>query len=166
LTEFVNADVIAQGLSGFDPLRAALLAGQVMLARLDELTARRATFAFETTLASRSFAPRLRKMTDSGYRFDLVFFWLRNADLAIQRVADRVKLGGHDVPEVVVRRRYAAGLSNFFRLYQPLATTWRVFDNSRLGQMALIAEGRGTIIDVVEATETWVSILEEFGHGK
>jgi predicted ABC-type ATPase len=166
LAEFVNADVIAQGLAGFDPQGAALSAGRVMLQRLNELAGRRASFAFETTLASRSFAPWLRKLIKSGYRFHLVFLWLASADLAVKRVTDRVKFGGHGVPEPIVRRRYTAGLSNFFRLYQPLSTSWRMYDNSRQTSMTLIAEGRATIIDRVGAGKTWTRILTEFARDK
>ncbi len=122
--EFVNADVIAQGLSGFEPERVGLAAGRIMLARLRELARQRSSFAFETTLASRSFAPWIADLTRTGYQFHLVFLWLPHPDIAVARVAARVRDGGHDVPEETVRRRYEAGLTNFFRLYQPMATTW------------------------------------------
>jgi len=128
--EFVNADVIASGLSAFDPESAALAAGRVMLARLRELAEQRVTFAFETTLASRTFAPWLRDLAASGYAVHLVFLWLSSADLAVERVADRVRRGGHDVPAEIVRRRYGAGLRNFFRLYEPLGSTWRLYNAS------------------------------------
>ena len=107
--EFVNADVIARGLSAFEPDRVAIAAGRIMLARLDELAAQRVDFAFETTLATRSFAPWLLGLTLSGYDVHLFFLWLSSADLAVARVADRVRAGGHHVPEAVVRRRYSAG---------------------------------------------------------
>ena len=122
--EFVNADVIARGLSAFDPDRVAIAAGRIMLTRLNELAAQRADFAFETTLATRSFAPWLRSLRLSGYDVHLFFLWLSSAELAIARVADRVGMGGHHVAEEVVRRRYSAGIRNFFSLYRPLATTW------------------------------------------
>lgn len=140
VNEFVNADVIARGLSAFDPDRAAIAAGRVMLARLDELARQRESFAFETTLASRSFAPWLRDLRASGYAVHLFFLWLSSADLAVQRVAQRVTTGGHNVPEDTVRRRYRAGIRNFFSLYQPFATSWAVYDCS--GPKAkLVAEG-------------------------
>src|SRR5439155_26523435 len=131
VTEFVNADVIARGLSGFSPERVAMEAGRVMLRRIKELAAKRESFAFETTLASRSFAPWLRDLVKSGYRFHLVFLWLPSAAAAVARVAERVSLGGHDVPVATVRRRYKAGLKNFFELYRSLSTTWQVIDNSQ-----------------------------------
>jgi len=128
--EFVNADVIARGLSAFDPEGAAIAAGRVMLARVHELAARRVSFAFETTLASRSFAPWLRNLRLSGYEVRLVFLWLPSADFAIERVAERVRAGGHNVQAETVRRRYRAGLRNFFSLYDPLASSWRLYDSS------------------------------------
>src|SRR5580658_714836 len=103
--EFVNADTIAKGLSAFAPNRVALEAGRIMLARLKELAAQKADFAFETTLATRSYAPWLRKLKAAGYEIHLLFLWLPNADTAVARVADRVRFGGHGVPEATVRRR-------------------------------------------------------------
>lgn len=160
--EFVNADTIAQGLAGFDPERAAIPAGKIMLKRLDELASRHASFAFESTLASRTFAPWIRKRVADGYNFHLVFLWLPNADFAVDRVAERVRMGGHSVPESTVRRRYLAGLRNFFQFYQPLATAWRMYDNSAPTGMRLIAAGRRAIIDVVEDASLWAAITGEF----
>jgi predicted ABC-type ATPase len=122
VNEFVNADMIARDLSATDPESAAFAAGRVMLARLRELAVRRVSFAFETTLASRTFAPWLRELRASGYDVQLVFLWLPSADFALERVADRVRAGGHNVPEETVRRRYRAGLRNFFGLYERLAS--------------------------------------------
>lgn len=130
IVEFVNADVIAMGLSGFDPDRAAFQAGRIMLARLRELAHSRASFAFESTLASRTFAPWLRTLVTSGYQFHLVYLWLESPELAVERVRRRVLLGGHAVPEDTIRRRYFRSCSNFVHLYAPLARTWRAFDNS------------------------------------
>ena len=144
VTEFVNADVIAQGLSAFDPDRAALAAGRIMLRRLQDLARQGVNFAFETTLASRSFAPWIQELSRARYQFHLVFLWLPSANFAVQRVANRVRLGGHGVPEATIRRRYRAGLYNFFRLYQPLATTWSVFDNS--GDAGLLIRNENTCI--------------------
>jgi predicted ABC-type ATPase len=130
VAEFVNADAIAGGLSAFNAEGAAMAAGRVMLTRLKALAARHTSFAFETTLASRSFAPWLRQVRDSGFAVHVVFLWLSSPDLAVQRVAERVAVGGHDIPADVIRRRYEAGLHNFFRLYRPLASTWRFYDAS------------------------------------
>jgi predicted ABC-type ATPase len=110
VTEFVNADDIARGLSGFNIEGAALAADRVMLARLRELARQRISFAFETTLASRSFVPWLSAMKRDGYSIDMVFLWLPSADFAIDRVADRVRMGGHSVPAETIRRRYVSGV--------------------------------------------------------
>jgi predicted ABC-type ATPase len=130
VSEFVNADVIASGLSAFDPDSAAITAGRVMLARIRELAGQRASFAFETTLASRTFATWLRELRTSGYAVHLFFLWLSSADLAVERVAERVASGGHNVPADTVRRRYRAGIRNFFSLYQPIVTSWTLYNAS------------------------------------
>jgi predicted ABC-type ATPase len=114
--DFVDADVIARGLSAFEPESVAIAAGRVMLARLSELAGQRVSFAFETTLASRTFVPWLRDLKASGYEIHMLFLWLPSAEFAVDRVADRVRAGGHDVPAETVRRRYRAGLHNFFSL--------------------------------------------------
>jgi predicted ABC-type ATPase len=130
VSHFVNADVIAAGLSAFAPEKEAIAAGRIMLRRLHDLAAERETFAFETTLAGRTYAPWIRGLLRTGYDFHLVFLWLPSAELAIARVASRVARGGHSVPPQTVRRRYDSGLVNFFQLYRHLATSWRVFDAS------------------------------------
>lgn len=160
IDEFVNADVIARGLSAFDPDRAAITAGRVMLTRLRELAGQRATFAFETTLASRSFAPWLRDLRVSGYDLHLFFLWLSSADLAIARVADRVQMGGHFVPDDVVRRRYSAGIRNFFSLYRPLATTWAVYNTSALEPFR-VAEGLASETIGLYDKGTWDTIRQQ-----
>ena len=162
VTEFVNPDLIAQGLSAFAPDQTALAAGRIMLRRLRELAGQRATFAFETTLASRSFAPWLAKLRTSGYRIHIIFLWLPSADLAVERVAGRVRLGGHNVPEAHIRRRYTAGLRNFFELYKPISTTWRVYDNSAASRPHLIARGKGSqIIKTVDHLK-WNRIARKY----
>lgn len=166
VTEFVDADVIAQGLSAFDPDTVAWSAGRLMLTRIKELARRRATFGFETTLASRSFAPWLRDLIQNGYLLHLVFLWLPSPDFAIDRVADRVRMGGHGVPDAIVRRRYSAGLRNFFGLYQPLATTWRMYDNSSPVAMRLIAAGKYASVTKLKDRAKWDKIKREYGNGK
>lgn len=138
--EFVNADTIARGLSGFSPEAAAVQAGRIMLARLQELAESGQNFAFETTLASRSFARIIAAWKTRGYEFELVFVWLPNAAMAMDRVRGRVARGGHDIPPDVIRRRYERGLSNFFNLYLPIADRWTLLDNSAPGSPRLIAE--------------------------
>lgn len=141
ITEFVNADTIAAGLSGFDPERAAFAAGRVMLQRLHELGGARPrrSFAFETTLASRSFAPWLRAKRDDGWDIFLLYVWVRTPAISIARVSRRVQQGGHFVPPDTVRRRHARSATNLFDLYLALATAWRMYDNSVDGPASLIA---------------------------
>jgi predicted ABC-type ATPase len=160
VSEFVNADGIAQGLSAFNPEAVAIEAGRLMLARLEELARRRETFAFETTLASRSFAPWLRARRAQGYEVYLVFLWLPDADAAVRRVA----LGGHNVTSDVVRRRYEAGLYNFFALYQPLTTEWHVYNSSQLGPPRVMASGRGTATTLVEDPVQWNAIVRQWSR--
>ena len=157
--EFVNADPIAAGLSGLHPERAALAAGRVMLARLKKLAQLRADFAFETTLASRTFAPWLDELRASGYRAHLAFLSLSSIELALERVAERVRLGGHDVPPNVVRRRFTAGLRNFFSIYRQRVDSWQMYDNSGLTHR-LIASGRSDGTVIVEAQASWTDLLE------
>jgi predicted ABC-type ATPase len=155
VTEFVNADFIAQGISVFNPGAAAMEAGRVMLKRLHELAEKRVDFAFETTLASRSFAPWIVKLMAVGYEFHLNYLWIPSADLAVTRVAERVSLGGHDVPDDVVRRRYENGLRNFFRVYAPLARHWHLYDNRRADGPRPVAEGSGRETTEVAVADIW-----------
>jgi predicted ABC-type ATPase len=161
--EFVNADAIAQGLSAFRPETVAVAAGRVMLARLRALAAARDSFAFETTLASRNFAPWLRTLKTQGFKVHLAFLSLPLADLAVARVAERVRQGGHDVPEDVIRRRFATGLSNFFALFVPVADSWQMFDNSEIGGPRLIAAQVPGAERVVYDAAAWRQ-LEEAGR--
>jgi predicted ABC-type ATPase len=139
LMEYVNADPIALGLAAFSPESVAFEAGRVMLKRLHDLAEQNLDFAFETTLASRSYASWIRTLRTSGYEFHLIYLWLNSADLAVQRVRERVRKGGHDVPEEIVRRRYVKGVRNFFDLYRELADTWGIYDNSSSGSPVQIA---------------------------
>ncbi len=164
VTEFVNADVIARGLSGFNEEGAAVAAGRVMLARLRDLARQRFSFAFEATLASRSLAPWIERLKGDGYVFHLVFLWLPNPELAVARIGERVRMGGHGVPADTVRRRYRSGLRNFFALYRPLATTWRLYDNSARVSPRLVAAGEGGGTTVVADSRLWEEIVQR-GHG-
>jgi len=128
--EFVNADLIAAGLSPFNPESLAIQAGRLMLERIETLARTRVDFGFETTLAGRGYVPLLNRLRDEGYRVHLFFLWLPSPDLALSRVQDRVRAGGHGVPAEVVKRRFARGLSNFFHVYMPLLDSWMILDNS------------------------------------
>ncbi|MBD2186353.1 zeta toxin family protein [Aerosakkonema funiforme] len=162
VNEFVNADAIAQGLSAFAPEAVAFQAGRIMLERLQQLANQRANFAFETTLASRTFAPWIANLRQAGYVFYLLFLWLPSPEVAIARVQQRVREGGHNVPEETIRRRYNSGIQNFFQLYQPLADSWRFYDNSNPAETCLIASGRGIIEEVIYENSTWGNIKKVF----
>lgn len=128
--EFVNADEIARGLSPYNPEGVSFKAGRIMLERLDELLADKVDFAFETTLATRSYVPFVKQAQQSGYTVVLLYLWLRDVELAKHRVKTRVEKGGHNIPEEVVERRYRLGLRNLFTLYLPIVDEWLVYDNS------------------------------------
>ena len=128
--EFVNADLIASALSPFLPDRAAFRAGRLMIEQIHSLADSRVDFGFETTLAGRGYVRLLNNLKDRGYQIHLFYLWIHSIDVALERIAGRVKMGGHNVPEDVVRRRYHKGISNFSRLYQPLTDFWAIYDNS------------------------------------
>lgn len=138
--EFINADEIARGLSPFNPDKAAIEAGRIMLSKIDKLILNQQDFAFETTLATKSYSNTIKKARHAGYQVTLVFFYLDSYDLAIERVKIRVVEGGHDIPKPVIIRRYYGGLKNLFNLYIPICDYWMIFDNSTL-HSELIAEG-------------------------
>lgn len=150
---FVNADVIAQGLAGFRPESAAVAAGRLMLEQIDHLARTRSDFAFETTLASRTFAPWLRRQRQAGYQFQLVFVWVPSPEISIARVRMRVAMGGHHVPDAVVRRRFARGIANFHQLYAPIADRWWCYDNSGAREV-VVARGQGGSVTVLQP-DTW-----------
>lgn len=164
VTEFVNADTIAAGLSAFNPEKAAFQAGRVMIERLQQLAVDQEDFAFETTLASKTFAHWIQNLKQSGYTFHLFYLWLPSPEFAIARVAERVQMGGHNVPEETIRRRYYAGLKNFFAMYQQLADTWRIYDNSAPGSPRLLSTGERTIITTVVDALLWDSLKGTY-HG-
>jgi len=162
LAEFVNADVIAKGLSGFAPESAALQAGRIRLERLHELAEAGASFSFETTLASRTFAPWIEQLAAGGYSFHLFYFWLPSAEMAIARVAQRVRMGGHFVDDATVKRRYQRGIENFFRLYRPLANTWTFYDNSQPAPHRLVARGRGRMEWDINRPVLWQRLKDTY----
>jgi len=159
LLEFVNADTISAGLSAFNAEAVALDAGRVMLNRLRELAVRKQSFAFESTLATRSYVPWISRLAQQGYEFHLLFLWLNTVELAIQRVAERVHGGGHSVSEDIIRRRYRRGLENLSQLYLPIADTWVVYDNSGAGSPLLIASGEKERTSTVVLPDTWQNVV-------
>ena len=128
--EFVNVDLIANGISPFDPERAALRAGRIMLEQIHSLAQRRLDFGFETTLSGKAYIKLLQKMKKGGYLIHLFFLWINDVELALERIRLRVRNGGHAIPEATVRRRFGRSLANFLLVYKPLADSWTIFDNS------------------------------------
>jgi predicted ABC-type ATPase len=158
--EFVNADTIAQGLSAYRPDASAVTAGKVMLERLRALASLRRDFAFETTLSGRFHARWLRGLKAAGYRTHLIFLSLPSADLAIARVADRVRRGGHHVPDAVVRRRFIAGLRNLFSVYMHAVDAWTIHDNADVVSPRLVASRALNTSTVVADATAWKSLKE------
>jgi len=127
-----------------------------MLRRLSELSKSRKNFAFESTLSARSFAPWLKGLKTKGYRVRIIFLFLPDPRLAIERVRQRVRLGGHDIPVPVIKRRYYAGIKNFFGLYMPLADQWRIYDNSDLTpRLVAIGKGNSPYTRILAVREVW-----------
>ena len=129
--EFVNVDLIANGLSPFGPERAALKAGRIMLEQIHSLMNRGLDFCFETTLSGKSYLRLLNELKQRKcYNIHLFFLWINSVKLALERIELRVQQGGHNIPEAVVRRRFDKGISNFFHFYRPVVDRWIIFNNS------------------------------------
>ena len=137
--EFINADEIAKGLSPFQPESVAVQAGRIMLARMDELLQKGETFAFETTLATKSYKQKIEWAQANGYEVTLLFFWLDSPNMAKKRVAQRVAEGGHSIPSETIERRYHNGITNLFAIYIDMVDICYIFDNSE-GRKELIAQ--------------------------
>ena len=137
--EFINADEIAKGLSPFQPESVAVQAGRIMLARMDELLQKGETFAFETTLATKSYKQKIEWAQANGYEVTLLFFWLDSPNIAKKRVAQRVAEGGHNIPLQTIERRYYNGIANLFTIYIDMVDICYIFDNSE-GRKELIAQ--------------------------
>ena len=138
--EFVNADEIAKGLSPFNPESVAIDAGKLMIRRIRELLDSRSDFAFETTLAPRNYTHLIDEAHRKGYVVTLLYFWLETPELAVQRVAQRVRTGGHNIPLPTIYRRYQMGVQNLFKLYIPIVDHWSIINSSRV-EFEIIAEG-------------------------
>ncbi|HIW52404.1 MAG TPA: zeta toxin family protein [Candidatus Alistipes excrementipullorum] len=140
--EFVNADEIAKGLSPFNPESVAIDAGRLMLQRMYDLLSMDEDFAFETTLASRSYVKFIEQAQSKGYFVSLLFFWLPTPEQAIERVATRVNEGGHNIPSDTIRRRYFSGIRNLMALYTPICNYWVIYDNSSADmKIRIVASG-------------------------
>jgi predicted ABC-type ATPase len=154
--EFVNADEIAKGLSPFQPEKVSFEAGRIMIKRLNELLEISKNFAFETTLATKSYQSKVLYAQSKNYNVTLLFFWLQNVDLAIERVKTRVEEGGHNIETAVIKRRYINGIKNLFDIYLTIVNEVLIYDNSE-GKPELIAE---------KTLDTEITILNEFKYNK
>jgi len=135
---FVNADLIATGLSPLNPDDAAIAAGRVLLAELDRLTRVRQNFAFESTLSGVRYVSRLADMKHAGYEVEIAYLKLNSPQLALRRIAARVRQGGHNIARADVLRRFERSWNNFWTIYRPLADKWSVYDNS--GSLPILLE--------------------------
>ena len=154
--EFVNADEIAKGLSPFQPEKVAFESGRIMLKRITELLFDNQSFAFETTLSTKSYKSKILEAKEKGYTVTLLFFWLQNVELAKARVKMRVSEGGHNIEPEIIERRYFRGIKNLFKIYLPIVDGAIIFDNSN-GKHELLAEktvdGQLNIIDSIKFNE-------------
>ena len=150
--EFVNADEIAKGLSPFNPESVAIEAGRLMLQRIEELLDRNETFSIETTRATKSYINLVHKAQAKGYRVHLIYFWLETPELAMQRVAERVRNGGHNIPIEVIQRRYVAGIRNLFNKFMSEVDLWMIYDNSRTPRTFVAKGGRLTETEITLET--------------
>ena len=152
--EFVNADEIARGLSPFQPETVSFQAGRIMLTRIKELLRGKNDFAFETTLSSRNYVRVIAQAKKLRYTIVLIYFWLESVDLAKERVKARVEKGGHNIPVIVIERRYLRGIENFFTTYKNLADSWVIYNNS-YKVPSLIAEGSGSLLSSIYNDDLW-----------
>ncbi len=147
--EYVNADLIAKGISPFDPEGATIEAGRVVLARVHQLLGAGKSFTLETTLSGRAYVSLLQKAKQLGYRLELYYIYLNSVEISMNRISERVLRGGHDIPPDAVFRRYDRSLRNLFELYMPLSDAWYLFDNS--GAVAKrVAAMRGEELSVTD----------------
>ncbi|MBI5403173.1 MAG: zeta toxin family protein [Ignavibacteriae bacterium] len=152
--EFVNADSIASGLSPLNPDSVSFQAGKLMLERINELKNLNVDFAIETTLTTLSYKNLILDCKKTGYEITIVFFWLKELSIAINRINDRVKKGGHFVDTEIVKRRYLKGIKNLFDIFIPISDNWFVYDNSDKYPV-LVASGKGFEILRIFKKEIW-----------
>ncbi|RAJ19240.1 putative ABC-type ATPase [Pedobacter cryoconitis] len=161
--QFVNADNIACGLSPFNPESVAFKSGRIMLKRIRELMAAKVDFAFETTLASRSYVSLVKQARLLDYQVSLLYFWLSSPNLTVERVARRVSNGGHHIPANVIARRYYRGIYNLYNLYMPLCDEWTIINNMDLVPEVIAKYDR--FGKTVFNSELWNTIIRQQNHG-
>lgn len=160
-SNFINADLIAQGLSPFSPGAAAIKAGKLVLEQINKFADQGIDFSFETTLSGKLYLNLFNSLKARGYKIHIFFLWIPDANLAISRIKWRVSQGGHDVPESDVNRRFGRSISNFFKLYQSHADSWMLFDNSGL-RPVLIAQRKNGKIEIINKS-LYEKILKGIG---
>ncbi len=158
--EFVNADEIAKGLSPFQPEKVAIEAGRIMLERINSLIKQNVDFAFETTLAAKSYARLVKLAKSQGYFVTLIYFWLNSPELAVERVRNRVNSGGHDIPISVIYRRYESGMNNLGNIYLPICDFWLIIDNSE-PPFQIVAEGNYSGIIEINDPDKYNQIIRK-----
>jgi predicted ABC-type ATPase len=158
--EFVNADEIARGLSPFNPESVAIEAGRLMLSRIKKLLSRNESFSIETTLATRSYFRLIEKAHQQGYDVTLLYFWLKSPEQAMERVAERVSKGGHNIPPDIIVRRYYEGINNLFKIYMPIVDTWVLVNNSETPR-SIVATG-GKDQETVVRNSVLFKTIEEY----
>jgi predicted ABC-type ATPase len=162
--EFVNADEIARGISPLNPEKAGIRAGRLMLERIEELVSRGESFAFETTLSTKSYHGLIKRAKELGYETILLFLTLDSIELAKQRVQTRVQEGGHNIPTETIERRYLNGLINFFKIYKPIVDRWILVDNST-ENFEIIAEGSGSET-VIRSERKYARLNEKYNENQ
>jgi predicted ABC-type ATPase len=160
--EFVNADEIAKGLSPFKPEKAGIQAGRLMLQRIKSLIEQEQDFAFETTLATKSYKNLISDAQTKGYSITLIFFHLNSQDLAVKRVETRVKEGGHNIPEKVIRRRYDNGLKNFFTIFKSIVNDWMFIENSGEPYELIAQKTKST--DIIYNEKIWNELKRKYNE--
>ena len=163
--EYVNADEIARGLSPFQPEKVAIEAGRIMLVRIEQLLRENFNFAFETTLASKTYKNTIKKAKTAGYNVTLLFFWLQTVELAKKRVQKRVLEGGHDIEPDVIERRYISGIRNLFDVYIPIVDEVLIFDNSE-GKHELIAEKTDNSNIIIIDEQKYINLLKYYDNSR
>lgn len=163
--EFINADEIAKGLSPFQPESVAVQAGRIMLTRIDELLQKGETFAFETTLATKSYKQKIEWAQANGYEVTLLFFWLDSPNIAKERVAQRVAEGGHNIPLETIERRYYNGIANLFTIYINMVDICYIFDNSE-GERTPIAKKYKGGKEIIYNTDLYNQMKNSYEKGR
>jgi predicted ABC-type ATPase len=158
--EFVNADEIAKGISPFNPDNVGIKAGRIMLSRIQELLDKEVSFAFETTLSTKSYTGLIKKAQEKDYEIILLFLILDSQELAIKRVQTRVQEGGHNIPKEVIKRRFKNGLNNLFNLYIPIVDKWIIIDNSG-ENFEVIGEGYKNET-VIKNQKVWATLKDKY----